>query len=242
VAPEVALGKPYNENVDVYSFSLLLWQILKLATPYNGFSESQLRNGVYNGNVRPKMDLSWPRSIRTMMKFGWGDQFDRPSMAEMVMILRIECGLEDPAEVSQRSKMTHDRHVPSQSFISAINLGYAAHNTAPTLISSNSPAGKRGRHRSPGNAVEDEESAGDVGDDTEAATLEEDQQLDDYSTAEQSDVPHVSFIAAAELPRLLQAGNNDNRAAASDDDDDDDRPEHAPQLFPYRASSNYIDI
>lgn len=211
MAPEVALGKPYNENVDVYSFSLLLWQILKLATPYNGFSAAQLRSNVYNGNVRPKMDLSWPRSIRTILKSGWSGQFDRPSIAEMVLILRIECGLEDPVEVSRRGGDV------SQSFISAINLGYEAYNTTPDAAM---PAANE----------EPDETAVNDECDGEAATPE-DEQLLDYATAEESDMPTFSFIAGADLPQLLRAGNN-NKCEADDDD------ELAPQMFPFQSSGH----
>lgn len=36
MAPEVALGKPYNLKVDVFSFGILLWQMLSLKTPFAG--------------------------------------------------------------------------------------------------------------------------------------------------------------------------------------------------------------
>jgi Protein tyrosine and serine/threonine kinase len=196
VAPEVALGKPYNESVDVYSYSLLLWQILKLATPYNGFNSSQLKKGVYQGNVRPKMDLTWPRRIRTTMKFGWGGPSDRPSMAEMALILRIECGLEDPSNFSSHNPA--NEFTRSLSLMSAVDLGYDARNTTPTVETYNT-ARKKGR-RSPMNDVA-EETVGD-GDEEEHAGREDDQMLA-YSTVEESDRPIVSFIAAADLPLLL---------------------------------------
>src|SRR5688500_1531551 len=34
MAPEVALGQPYDERVDVYSFCILAWQMFALETPF----------------------------------------------------------------------------------------------------------------------------------------------------------------------------------------------------------------
>ena len=92
MAPEVALGKPYNERVDVYSFAILLWQILKLETPYEGFTMHMLTKKVVEGGARPKCDASWPQSVVDMMHRCWGDPAHRPPMSEVVEILRSEMG------------------------------------------------------------------------------------------------------------------------------------------------------
>jgi serine/threonine protein kinase len=92
MAPEVALGKPYNERVDVYSFSILLWQILKLETPYEGFTMSILTKKVIEGGARPKCDASWPKPIVDMMHRCWGEPTNRPPMKEVVDALRSEMG------------------------------------------------------------------------------------------------------------------------------------------------------
>lgn len=202
MAPEVALGMPYNETADVYGFSLILWQILKLATPYNGLTTAMLHKGVYRGKIRPKMDKSWPRSIRTMMKFGWGGQLQRPSMSEMVMILRIECGLDDIAEASRHEN-------PSQSFISAIKLGYAFTNTkAPNMFAPieehNFSTYNPDNLESPSDDDDADEAAGGI-----------DEQLLDYSIVEESDRPVVSFIAPEDLPQLLQPDEDKATLASS---------------------------
>jgi serine/threonine protein kinase len=92
MAPEVALGKPYNETVDVYSFSILLWQILKLETPYEGFTMTMLTKKVIEGGARPKCDASWPQPMVDLMHRCWGVPANRPPMTEVVDVLRSEMG------------------------------------------------------------------------------------------------------------------------------------------------------
>ena len=38
MAPEVALDRPYNEKIDIYSFSILCWEMLALQLPYRMFA------------------------------------------------------------------------------------------------------------------------------------------------------------------------------------------------------------
>ncbi len=35
MAPEVALGQPYDESADVFSFSLVAWEMLHLRKPFD---------------------------------------------------------------------------------------------------------------------------------------------------------------------------------------------------------------
>ena len=35
MAPEVVLGRPYSEKVDVYSFGMIMWQMLSGETPFS---------------------------------------------------------------------------------------------------------------------------------------------------------------------------------------------------------------
>jgi eukaryotic-like serine/threonine-protein kinase len=41
MTPEVIVGRPYNEGVDVYSLSLIVWQMLTLNVPYKGLQTEQ---------------------------------------------------------------------------------------------------------------------------------------------------------------------------------------------------------
>lgn len=42
MAPEVALRKPYNEKVDIFSFGIILWQMLHGEAPFKGLSRKDL--------------------------------------------------------------------------------------------------------------------------------------------------------------------------------------------------------
>ena len=46
MAPEVALDKPYNQAVDVYSFSMILWEMLHRKKPYVGMNVRMHRSKV----------------------------------------------------------------------------------------------------------------------------------------------------------------------------------------------------
>ena len=46
MAPEVALGEPYDLRADTYSFSVVFWQICSLTVPYAGH-DVQMHAGMF---------------------------------------------------------------------------------------------------------------------------------------------------------------------------------------------------
>jgi serine/threonine protein kinase len=90
MAPEVALGKPYNETCDVYSFSILTWQMLRVETPFELYgSMKSFRTKVVEQGVRPGIDPKWPDDISTMLRNCWSpDIAKRPSMDDVCETLR----------------------------------------------------------------------------------------------------------------------------------------------------------
>ena len=80
MAPEVARGEPYDEMADVYSFGILLWQILALETPFHGHNPSTHRRLVVDGVLRPPIDLRLSDNIRQLLKITWASApHERPS-------------------------------------------------------------------------------------------------------------------------------------------------------------------
>lgn len=105
MAPEVFLRKPYNETCDVYSFSILLWQILKVEKPYDGFTESMMRKHVCEKGVRPQLDPCWSEDVTECLNSGWtGHVGNRSSMEEVSEQLRYIVMQETEDEILE----THD--------------------------------------------------------------------------------------------------------------------------------------
>jgi serine/threonine protein kinase len=93
MAPEVALAQPYNAAADVYSFSLILWEILVLDRAYKNFcSEDQMRTKVFRKGTRPRLPSgSFSKTCNAIMEGGWSPRLqDRPSMYTINGMLRRE--------------------------------------------------------------------------------------------------------------------------------------------------------
>jgi len=92
MAPEVANGEPYNAKCDVYSFSILLWQMLAMQQPYEQYTPKSLRAKVYNGDHRrPKIDESWTSRVKGLLMRSWcKDIGERITMEQVSQILHQE--------------------------------------------------------------------------------------------------------------------------------------------------------
>jgi serine/threonine protein kinase len=92
--PNVALGLPYNESCDVYSFCVLLWQMLQLELPFEKFTMNLLKKLVFQGGVRPKINNSWSVPLGEMMRNGWSADIKlRPRMNAVCATLKAEHAL-----------------------------------------------------------------------------------------------------------------------------------------------------
>jgi serine/threonine protein kinase len=94
MAPEVALGQPYNQKADVYSFGLLLWEICELKVAYDGHGFDSLTACVFEGNERPPITpKKWNQTLTDLMKNTWSRRIERRLECEDIMtILKAEVG------------------------------------------------------------------------------------------------------------------------------------------------------
>jgi serine/threonine protein kinase len=72
MAPEVAVNQPYDESVDVYSMSLVLWEIASLERPYKGYNKAKFFDRVVRHKERPVLDdPEWPMEFKQLLSDGW---------------------------------------------------------------------------------------------------------------------------------------------------------------------------
>mmetsp|Transcript_5653 Transcript_5653/g.10720 ORF Transcript_5653/g.10720 Transcript_5653/m.10720 type:complete len:411 (+) Transcript_5653:159-1391(+) len=99
MAPEVLKCVPYNLAADVYSYSIVLWQIVALAPPYKKLPKNVLEQMVVEKNLRPTIDEKWTTKVKTVIQKCWDPlPQQRPIFSEvksMVYDCVIEAGGED---------------------------------------------------------------------------------------------------------------------------------------------------
>jgi serine/threonine protein kinase len=104
MAPEVALGKPYNQSIDVYSYGILLHQILSAETPFKRYSLNMFKQQVIRQGHRPAIptDTKWGDKLSALLCSAWSPDFTkRPSTAQICEDTRdIISNLNGPANVS----------------------------------------------------------------------------------------------------------------------------------------------
>lgn len=86
MAPEVLMNKPYDEKADVYSFAIVLWEILSAADPWQEIeSLVELVDAVCLEHKRPALPKGVVPSLRDLINACWIPSPDsRPSFEEIV--------------------------------------------------------------------------------------------------------------------------------------------------------------
>lgn len=84
MAVEVIRKHPYNCKVDVFSFSILLWEVMALCKPYDGLVGQQVKECVSVFGERPAIPRTWPTNLRRILRRGWTENLiERPFISEV---------------------------------------------------------------------------------------------------------------------------------------------------------------
>ncbi|KAI5642079.1 protein tyrosine kinase domain-containing protein [Phthorimaea operculella] len=92
MAPEVFEGSSYTEKCDVFSWGIILWEVLSRRKPFEeGGSAFRIMWAVHNGQ-RPNLIEGCPEPIEQLMTQCWRKvPAERPSMAKVVEIMTSLC-------------------------------------------------------------------------------------------------------------------------------------------------------
>ena len=91
MAPEVALSEPYNLSADIYSFAIVLWELLTMRKAFGGQPNDEHREKVVLGLERPKLNEAWSPSLCAILEATWQrSPFARPKARDVYKMLQQE--------------------------------------------------------------------------------------------------------------------------------------------------------
>ena len=126
MAPEVAKGLGYNLKADVYSFAMVLYEMLSLKKPFDLYNKDMHRVLVCDEGLRPDIPAEWPYKIRELLHKAWSQKSDdRPTMRQIRASLQH---IADSLEKPERSTLATTRRVFfnfSKKFVKACSTSIA---------------------------------------------------------------------------------------------------------------------
>lgn len=95
MAPEVALNYNYNEKVDIYSYGIILYELVTGVSPFKGLSREDFLEQVAMGGFRPDLHhdeyyraIKVKDDIRTLIGNCWSTSIElRPTASEVFEVV-----------------------------------------------------------------------------------------------------------------------------------------------------------
>lgn len=77
MAPEILNSEPYDEKSDVYSYGILLWELLTADIPFRGMKDVQVAMAVISNQTRPIIPQDCPPKLNKFIKMCWDQEAQR---------------------------------------------------------------------------------------------------------------------------------------------------------------------
>ncbi len=91
MAPEIGLKQPYNLRADVYSFTILLYEVLTLEKAFSNWQSNEIFEKVHHKNHRPRMYMFWSQRLKELFRCCWShNPDDRLPMNYVQAVLQKE--------------------------------------------------------------------------------------------------------------------------------------------------------
>lgn len=145
MAPEVLISQKYDEKADVYSYGIILWEMLTGDVPYRGLRDIQIAMSVVNQNNRPKIPKNCPQNLEKFIRICWdSDPSKRPDFNTIVRALesgaitfpgtditqlkayvaQISSGVEDHIDLGEASSIEIDVQLLTNARLSDLLNGF----------------------------------------------------------------------------------------------------------------------
>ena len=87
MAPEVALGKKINMMCDVFSFSMVVWEVMEHKVPFYNETDIVASMQIIQGK-RPGFTFEWPGYLAKITNDGWSENpYRRPTFFDIITSL-----------------------------------------------------------------------------------------------------------------------------------------------------------
>lgn len=84
----VALSQVYDTSADVFSFGILLWEMLALEVPYGKLNDDAIYRKVIDLGYRPPIQDEWHDSLQILLRDCFGTRLQRPTMEGITKTLK----------------------------------------------------------------------------------------------------------------------------------------------------------
>ena len=87
MAPEVAEGIHYNKSCDVFSYAMVVWELIEHKLPYHDCTSEVVASMRIISGDRPPFLSEWPKYLKSLIEDGWSDPHNRPPFHDIVTSL-----------------------------------------------------------------------------------------------------------------------------------------------------------